>query len=862
MSLIIALQSAVSSLQANQLALSLTANNVANANTEGYTRKVMGQETRILDGRGAGVFLTGVTREIDANLLRELRVQSASLGSDQVRDFYYKRMQSMFGTLLNDSSIAATVTEFSNTLQALSINPEGVSQRSDVVASAQRLARQLEGMGDQLQVLRRQADIEISEAVATINSQLTVIDNLNRNIARNIALDRPAGELQDQRDVAINLIAEQIDINYFTRDNGEVVIFTAGGGRTLFDRVPHLLTHDSVSSMDAAITHADGGIPGIFVDGTDITTETVNGRVGGLIDVRDARIPNFVAELDRLTAMLRDEVNALHNDGTAFPAPNSLTGEYAFVAGDTLAAAGTVRIAVVDSAGNYVDDGGGNPDFVDIDLSALTAAVGGTLTVQNVIDAINGGVIAGFNGIQGATASLVNGKLSIRADNPAYGLVVDGSNIDGSLGTNGSVNASNVTLGGDITAFSTPTVALATSGISTTAATALQALLSNGDLVLNVETTAGGPGQVRLTADSNFSFGTLGGAAGNSIGVATGAPSGDLAAGGTVEIALDSTGDGLGDTVIGTITFGAITLAGATAGGAQGSLSIQGIDVSRDTAVTVAGTTRNFGQYFGLNDFFTTGTNYDSYTSAPQVSGAAAVGLAGTLTLSGAFAGSPTTVAYASGDTLTTIAAAINANATLTTANITASVITEGSKVRLKIIDNDGNNFTLTDSGTLLSTLNVATDTAGIVEDLTVRQVIANDPTLVTRGALDNTTAPAIGASAITAGDNSVIQRMANKFTEELSFAAAGGLAPITTTLSGYSASILSLNAVEAANVSTTLIFKETLVQDLSTTLANASGVNVDEELANMILFQNSYNASARLIAVVQEMFDILTELV
>lgn len=861
MSLIVSLQAAVSALQVNQRALEVTSNNIANANTEGYTRKTLSQQTRTLDGQGAGVIAEDLTRHVDENLLKELRNQFSELGAIEIKDTFFKRMQALFGTLLNDSSIAAIVTEFGNTLQALAINPEGASQRLDVIGAALKLTQQMSQMGSQLQVLRGQADLQITEAVDLVNSQLVIIDELNRNIARNIALDRPAGELQDQRDVAISKIAEQMDITYFLRDNGEVVILT-GDGRALFDRDPHFLKHDPIATMSAGITHADGRIPGILLDDVDITNEIRGGRIGGLIEIRDARLPDLAAELDHLAAMLRDELNALHNEGTAFPAPNNLTGTHFFSVADTLVASGTVRIAVVDTNGAYVDAGGASPDFVDIDLTALTAAVGGTLTVQNVIDAINGGVIGGFDGVTGATASLENGNLVIRANNPINGIVVDGTNVDGSLGTNGSVDVASVTTGGDIVTFPAPTVTLVTNGISEAAGTSFLALLSNGDLVLNVETTAGAPGVVRLAADANFAFGPVGGGAGSSVGVATATASGDLAAGGTVEIALDSNGDGFGDTVIGTITFAAITLAGATAGGSQGSLAIQGIDLTRDTTVTVAGTTRTFSHFFGLNDFFTTGTNYDVYTSGAQSSGTMPLGLSGTLTFSGGFAGSPAAIAYASGDSLTDLAAAINADATLTTANIRAELVTEGSKVRLKIVDDDSNNFTLTDSGTLLSAFNFATDTTGIVGTLAVRTAIQNDPARLSRGALDTATTPAVGVSAILAGDNSVAQAMANKFTENLAFKTAGALPQTATTLAGYGTAILALNSIEAANVNSTLIFKETLVQDLATSVASVSGVNIDEELAKMILFQNAYSASARLIRVVSEMLKTLIEIV
>jgi len=312
--------------------------------------------------------------------------------------------------------------------------------------------------------------------------------------------------------------------------------------------------------------------------------------------------------------------------------------------------------------------------------------------------------------------------------------------------------------------------------------------------------------------------------------------------------------------VIGKITFGAATLAGATAGGAQGSIAVQGINIARNTTVKIAGTTQSFNQFFGLNDFFTTGTDYDSFSSAPQSNAASPLNLTGILRFSGIFGA--TTVNYAATDTLTTLAAAINANGTLSAANIKASVVLDGSNVRLKITDTDGNNFTLTDSSTLLSTLNFNTDTTGIVQTLQVRLSLAQNLALIARGQLNTTTAPVIGKAAITNGDGSVIQNMANAFTSQLSFAAAGALGPTVNTFGGYATSILSLNAVQAANVSNTQRFKAALVQDYKTKLSSGSGVNIDEELSRMIVLQNAYAASARVIATASDMLKTLNDII
>lgn len=861
MGLTIAMQSAISGLQAAQLALQLTSANVTNANTPGYSRKTMDLESRILNGMGAGVLTNNILRSVDLDLQRQMRVQSTDASRFSTLGSYYDQMQHLFGNLNdNSASYVSGISSFENALQSLGINPEGVSQRIDVLNTAQNLTAQLGSVSRELQDMRRQADNAVTEAIQTVNDQLDIVNQLNKQIARGIGLDQPVGDLQDKRDIAIDTIAQKLDITYFTQGNGEVIIFTKGA-RTLVDAEPQLLSHSPSSAMSATVSYAAGSVDGIYLRGVDITSEIKGGEIGALIDLRDSRVPGIVSELDRLTEGLRDEINAVHNDGTAFPPPNSLTGSHQFVAGDTLVANGNLRIALADSSGRYVDDGGGNPAYADIDLTQLTAAAGGTLTVQDVIDAINGGVIPGFAGVPGVQAALINGNMVVKSTNPLYGVIVDSSDVDGSLGTAGIVDATNVTTGGDITAFPAPTIQLATNGISPAASTALQALLVNGELNLNVETTAGGPGAVRLAADANFSFGPLGGGAGSSLGLPVSTASGDLAAGGTVEVSMDSDADGISDTVIGTITFGAITLAGATAGGGQGYIAIQGIDITNDAVVSVAGGGMSFNQFFGLNDFFTTGTDYDAYSSSAQPDSGTALNVAGTLSFSGIFGS--TTVNYLTSDDMTTIAAAINADATLQAANISAQIFPDDANtVRLLITDSDGNNFSLTDSGGLLSALDVRTDPAGISQAMQVRQSLINDPARIARGKMDNVNTPAIGASAVAAGDGSTVQEMAYAFTNQIRFPASGGLATTTTTLGGYAASILSLNAVQTANIESTQTFKSSLVTQLQTRLSSQSGVNIDEELAQMIMFQNAYAASARVITVASQMFDILNDLV
>jgi len=138
-----------------------------------------------------------------------------------------------------------------------------------------------------------------------------------------------------------------------------------------------------------------------------------------------------------------------------------------------------------------------------------------------------------------------------------------------------------------------------------------------------------------------------------------------------------------------------------------------------------------------------------------------------------------------------------------------------------------------------------------------VRSDIVSNPHRLSRGQLrlDAVT----GEYYLSAGDNTVIQQLAAKFNEQLTFPAAGRLPQTGATMADYGATILALAATDSASVSDRLARKQALFDELQFRSQSISGVNMDEELANMVLLQNAYAASARLISVAAEMLDVLT---
>lgn len=684
MSLTAALQNAISGLQVAQRALDVTAQNISNANTEGYSRKEVSQEAVILGGRGAGVAISDVLRAADALLLKDLGGATSELEERDARSRFYDRMQDLFGTPGSNQSISAKIAEFANQAEALATSPEDLSAVTELVSQATLLAEELNRLGSQVQAFRLQADREIGTSIDVINGELTDIEQLNIQIGENTNLGREVGDLLDQRDRALQRISEQIDINYFFRGDNQVVIFTAEG-QTLLDRTAKMLSHSTASSVNADVTYAGGTIDGIDLNGSDITSQIASGKIAALVEMRDTVLPDLYAQLGAMAQELHDVVNGIHNLGAGFPGVDQLTGTRSFAATDAPDWSGEFRIATLDSTGAVTET-------QDFDLA-------GYATINDLVTAID-----------------------------AMGLV------SASLDASGRVVVSTIT--------------------------------------------------------------------GHNIAIT------DL-----------------------------------------------------DSSVEAGAAPMTAPAFLGLNDFFTSDVSYTKWVTAQQSTSTAAIGLAGSLTFS--VGGATTVVNYAAGDSLSDIADSINLDATLTGNNIQATVEVEGSGYRLRIADTTGAvNFFVTDSSTLSSSLGLKARSSAMPETISVRSDIANDPSRVSRGQLSTDPALAVGDIGLTTGDNAIAQQLATTLSSDRTFGAVGTLAGGSRSFAEQASAVVALNATQARNAETAKESQQFLRDNLSFKVATISGVNVDEEMANMIVLENAYAASARVITVTQKLFDVLNDIV
>ncbi|CAO3403842.1 flagellar hook-associated protein FlgK [Azospirillum palustre] len=420
MSLRVASSIASSALRTSEVGIAVASSNVANADTDGYTRKTASNVTRNTGVNVASVDVTAVSSNVDRYLLKTLVSAQSDLGYTDTRNSYLDQMQSAFGSVSDDDSggtdIGSMIDALADTLGTLATSPESESAKAATVQDLSDLAETLRNTSSSIQSLRAQADDEIATTVDTINETLSGIDSLNDRIVKGKVLGQNVTDLEDQRNTALKSLSKSIDVTYQVDDSGLMRISTASG-KSLLDTKVHELSYTPAASVTTSTVYSasgSSGFGGIMLNGVDVTGSSLGGSLGALVQLRDTDLPAQQAGLDELATTMMDRLNAIQNQGSSYPAPQSLTGTETVSASDALkVTGGTLRVAVTDSSGTAAE-------VLDIDLSTQS-------TLQDVVDAINT--------MSSASASIsADGKLVISATGTGNGIALGGDANDGTTG--------------------------------------------------------------------------------------------------------------------------------------------------------------------------------------------------------------------------------------------------------------------------------------------------------------------------------------------------------------------------------------------------------------------------------------------
>lgn len=735
--LTLSLLTAQSGLLSNQAALDVSANNIANANTVGYSRKIPNFQQRVVGGSGAGVEISAVQRIVDEGLLKTLRVQMSELSSLEASDSYFRRVQDTFGTPADNTSLSHALAQITAAVEALAISPEKIIEQSELVTRAEEVTLKLQDMSAMLQDLRLQADRDIGDLAGEANTLMATLSQLNISIVQNQAVGRDTTDMQDQRDQALDGLSKIIDINYFERGDGGVIVFTSSG-KTLVDSLTSTIDHNPVGHVAPGQNVEEGDFAGIIVTTagveTNITSQISGGKMKGLLDMRDSTLTDMQSQLDELSHQLQSTVNQLHNRGTTFPGLQEMNGSRVFTdsANQTITFGGTTDTKMV-----LMDQNG------DLTAASSMAGVGGVL---------GGG--AGGAGPHTIDAVAADMQTWLRANGTAAAVVA--VNAEGKL-----------------------------------------------DIQLNSSTAYLGFRDETTTVD------------------------GSTLADASIEFDADR------------------------------QLLPALVNVGTDETVS------GFSNFFGLNDFFVDKQGM-GVKESDIISSTFKTSTPSTLTFidsTGEMVGSPLVPAIPAGSTLQQIAAAINSQVT----GVTASIINEGAGARLRVAHDTGDTLEVRQAPgtTLLTDIGFKEAVLGLSQTMQVRDDIKNSPSLVTRGAMQwDANLGVAGQYFMSTGDGSIALAMAERFALTSDFSSAGDLGNVTLNFEEYGASILSRSSNKAATIERQYSHKDTLVNNLQSKSDNVRGVNLDEEMSNLILFERGYSASARVMSVIQGMFDALENII
>ncbi|MDO6460404.1 flagellar hook-associated protein FlgK [Granulosicoccaceae sp. 1_MG-2023] len=306
------LNTGVSGLLASQSAIATTSHNIANANTDGYSRQRVEFESRTPHDEGFGYVGTGVdigsVQRIQNQFVQD-RVEETSTEQSRV-DTYYTMVSRIDTMLAEDNSGLQTVqNEFFNAIQDLNTNPTSTAARQAVIDSATNLTDRFNSMQSQFEDLQTETNDRISAAVEDVNTIAANIAQLNQEIME--AGTETPNDLLDQRDNQLSQLSELIEFSKVTQSNGAVTVMVANGMSLVSGNsaTPVNISRDPDEPENYQI------LIGHDEPGQDITSRLTGGTIGGLLEFRDGTLDDAMNQLGRMAVALTDSMNEQHSQG-------------------------------------------------------------------------------------------------------------------------------------------------------------------------------------------------------------------------------------------------------------------------------------------------------------------------------------------------------------------------------------------------------------------------------------------------------------------------------------------------------------------------------------------------------------------
>ena len=282
--------------------LSVISQNIANASTPQYALETATQTSLSAGGQGFGVSSGVTVPASDPGLQNQVSAQTSEAAAAATTSTALSALEPVLGTVGGGTDLGSQLSAVQSAFSTLEGDPSDATQQGAVVAAATTLTTGINTLASAYGTARQTAEDGVVSGVAQLNTALSTIGELNKQIVSLQAQGLSTADLVNQRAQAENSISQLVDARFVRQQNGSLTVLTAGGAQLPTDGSQTLSVQSATTGPTAY--YPGGGIPGVMLGGTDITTQLTGGSIGANITLRDQTLPTYQGSLDEFAQTL------------------------------------------------------------------------------------------------------------------------------------------------------------------------------------------------------------------------------------------------------------------------------------------------------------------------------------------------------------------------------------------------------------------------------------------------------------------------------------------------------------------------------------------------------------------------------
>jgi len=301
-------------LSLNQRAMQTVGHNIANQETEGFSRQEVHSGTSAPDptGVGGGADAQPTSRVYDKFVQQKILQENPRSGMFKTRGEFLQKIEIIFSET-EGNGLHQKLNEFWNSWSQLSNNPESEPARIQLMEKSDLLTSGFRTMHSQLKGLRNEINGRLAATTNRVNELGQKVAELNRQINSYESGKRVANDMRDARNKAIEELSDLVDVNSFEDPNGRTTVII-GRDWTLVEGNNRYQLEGKMKGGELGMLRIDG----VTTNGyrRDLTRAFREGEMSEMLRMRDETIVEYQKNLDEMAINLAGKVNKIHSQGT------------------------------------------------------------------------------------------------------------------------------------------------------------------------------------------------------------------------------------------------------------------------------------------------------------------------------------------------------------------------------------------------------------------------------------------------------------------------------------------------------------------------------------------------------------------